>query len=248
MKRIAEICCGSLEDALIAQKAGADRIELNNAVYLGGLTPSMGTIKLTAENCNIPIVVMVRPRPGGFCYNDYEFKTMISDIEAMGNYNIEGFAFGCLDENRNIDKEKNKTIISTIHKYHKDAIFHRAFDCVKDPYETMKILIDLGVKRVLTSGLKPKAAEGANLLSELQHMYGDKIEILAGGGVNASNCSYLINKTGISQYHSSCRIWRADPTTVSNVSYAYTQSAHEECYEIVSYDKALEFIKAVREG
>ena len=115
MKRIAEICCGSLEDALIAQKAGADRIELNNAVYLGGLTPSMGTIKLTAENCNIPIVVMVRPRPGGFCYNDYEFKTMISDIEAMGNYNIEGFAFGCLDENRNIDKEKNKTIIISTH-------------------------------------------------------------------------------------------------------------------------------------
>ena len=93
MTRIAEICCGSLEDAVIAEKAGAHRIELNNAMYLGGLTPSLGTIELVVENCNIPIVVMARPRPGGFHYNEYEFNTMLSDIETMMNYDIEGVAF-----------------------------------------------------------------------------------------------------------------------------------------------------------
>ncbi len=182
MKKVAEICCGSIEDALIAQRAGADRIELNNAMYLFGLTPSLGTIKLAVESCHVPLVVMARPRPGGFNYNDHELDTILADIESMVEYDIEGVAFGCLDENRNIDKEKNKKIIDVIHKGNKDAIFHRAFDGVKNPFRSMELLIDLGVKRVLTSGLNTTAERGVELLAELQHSYGDKIEILAGGG------------------------------------------------------------------
>lgn len=246
MERIAEICCGSLEDALIAQKAGADRIELNNAMYLGGLTPSIGTIKLVAEKCHIPIIVMVRPRPGGFYYNNYELNTILSDIEAMMDYDIQGVAFGCLDENGNIDWDKNKMIIDIIHKYNKEAVFHRAFDCVKEPYSAMEILIDLGVNRVLTSGLKPRAIEGVDLLTELQYRYGDKIEVLAGSGVNASNCSYLINETGIIQYHSSCKSWRTDPTTIGNVSFAYGEPPHEKDYDIVNYHEAIKFVKEVK--
>lgn len=103
MNRVAEICCGSLEDALVAEKAGADRIELNNAMFLSGLTPSLGTIDLVVHQCNIPIVVMVRPRPGGFFYNPYEFETIVADVEAIAKYDIEGIAFGCLDENGNIE-------------------------------------------------------------------------------------------------------------------------------------------------
>ncbi|MBZ2175991.1 hypothetical protein K8M07_12150 [Schnuerera sp. xch1] len=247
MERIAEICCDSLEDALITQRAGADRIELNNSTHMGGLTPSIGTIKLVVENCQIPIVVMVRPRGAGFYYNEYEFNTMLSDIEFIVEYDIEGIAFGCLDENREIDKVKNKKIVDILDKHNKDAIFHRAFDCVKDPYKSIETLIDLGVKRVLTSGLKPKAIEAIDLLSELQNKYGDKIEILAGSGVNALNCKRLMDETGILQYHSSCKIWRKDPTTVSNVSYAYADNPNEEYHNIVSYEKALEFVKAVNE-
>lgn len=247
MGKIVEICCGSLEDALISQKAGADRIELNSAMHLGGLTPSMGTIKLVSEKCHIPIIVMARPRPGGFYYNDYEFQTMLADIKSMMDFNIKGIAFGCLDEDGSIDKDKSNMIIDIIHKYNKEAVFHRAFDCVKDPYEAMDILIDLGVKRVLTSGLKPKAVEGVDLLAKLQNKYGDKIEILAGSGVNASNCTYLINETGISQYHSSCKSWRTDLTTISNVSFAYAEAPHEKDYDIVSYDEIIKFVKAVKE-
>ena len=248
MKRIVEICCGSLEDAVIAQRAGADRIELNNAVFLGGLTPSLGTIKLVTENVNIPVVVMIRPRAGGFCYNDYEYDTMLSDIESILNYDIEGIAFGCLDEKMDIDKCKNKKIIDMAHKHKKDAIFHRAFDCVKDPYSSMEKLIDLGVDRVLTSGLKEKAVDGADLLAKLQSKYGDKIQILAGSGINATNCSYLVNKTGILQYHSSCRAWRKDPTTISNVSYSYGAHPYEGNYDLVSYNKAVELVSALKDN
>ncbi|MEH7387317.1 copper homeostasis protein CutC [Bacillus sp. JJ1521] len=246
MKRIAEICCGSLEDALNAQKAGADRIELNNAMYLLGLTPSIGTIQQVVANCTIPIVVMVRPRPGGFLYNEFEFRTMISDIEAILDYNIEGIAFGCLDENCNIDIEKNREIIDIIHSNNKDAVFHRAFDCVKDPFQSLEVLIDLGVKRVLTSGLKSTATEGKEILTKLQHEYGDKIEILAGGGVNASNISNLMNETGILQYHSSCKNWRRDPTTISNVSFSFAGNPHQEDYNIVDFSKAINFVNAIK--
>ncbi|WP_082692890.1 copper homeostasis protein CutC [Bacillus sp. FJAT-29814] len=248
MERMAEICCGSLEDALTAQRAGADRIELNNAMFLYGLTPSIGTVKLVVENCHIPIVAMVRPRPGGFFYNDDEFRTILADIEALADFDIEGIVFGCLDQDGNIDKDKNQAIVDMIHKYNKDAIFHRAFDCVKDPYQSMEELIDMGVKRVLTSGLKSTAMEGIDLLAELQHKYGEKIEILAGGGVNATNSSSLMNKTGILQYHSSCKNWRRDPTTIGNVSFAFAEPPHQEDYNLVDYNAAVKFVKALKES
>ena len=57
-----EICCGSYEDALAAWKGGAERIELNSAVYLGGLTPSIGSLRLVKENTGLKVISMVRPR------------------------------------------------------------------------------------------------------------------------------------------------------------------------------------------
>lgn len=247
MENIAEICCGSLEDALTAEKAGCDRIELNNAMFLSGLTPSPGTVRLVLKHCSIPVVVMVRPRPGGFHYNEYEFETMIKDIETLVTYDIEGIVFGCLDENGNIDIEKTKTIVNIIHQHKKDAIFHRAFDCVNDPFKSLETLIDLGVKRVLTGGLKTKAMDGIELLEKLQTKYGDKIEILAGGGINSFNVSKLMRRTNIKQYHSSCTGWRKDPTTGSeNISFAFAESPYHEHYNIVDYDTAVAFVKAVK--
>lgn len=249
LNRVAEICCGSLEDALVAEKAGADRIELNNAMFLSGLTPSLGTIDLVVHQCNISIVVMVRPRPGGFFYNPYEFETIVADVEAIAKYDIEGIAFGCLDENGNIDQEKNKRIIDLIHNYQKDAIFHRAFDFVNDPFESIEILIELGVKRVLTSGLKNSAMEGIELLRELEEKYGDKIDILVGGGVNSDNVSHFIQQTGIKQYHSSCTGWRRDPTTFKEqVSFSFAEPPHHEDYNIVDYQTAIKFVSSVKES
>lgn len=247
MKKVAEICCDSLEGALIAEKAGADRIELNSSMYLYGLTPSIGTIDLVTQHCHIPIVAMARPRPGGFRYNENEFQTMYADIEAMLDYNIEGIAFGCLDEHREIDKDQCEKIVDLIHKYDKDAIFHRAFDAVEDPFQSIETLIDLGVKRVLTGGLTEKAVNGINLLAALQEKYGDKIEILAGGGVTSGNVADLIRQTGISQYHSSCKSWRKDPTTVNrHMSFAFAQPPHEEYYNVVDYERAVQFVASVK--
>ena len=45
MKGLLEICCGSFEDVKTAWQNGADRVELNSALYLGGLTPSTANLQ-----------------------------------------------------------------------------------------------------------------------------------------------------------------------------------------------------------
>ncbi len=249
MERIAEICCGSLEDVITAEKAGADRVELNAALSLGGLTPSIASVKLATEICpNIKIVPILRPRGGGFHYNEWELQTMIKDLEEFVKLPIEGVAFGCLNVDGNIHKEQTRKITEFLHQHGKIAVFHRAYDCVKDPYKAMETIIEIGVNRVLTSGLAPKAVDCVQLLAELQKRFGERIEILAGSGVNEANVRTLIEKTGITQYHSSCKGWRKDPTTVGSVSYSYLPAPHESDYEIVSSEKAKAFVEAVKRG
>ena len=96
---------------------------------------------------------------------------MEMDTGFLVRHGADGIAFGCLNPDGTINRAQNERLISIIHEYGKEAVFHRAFDCTEDPYQSMEILIDMGVDRVLTSGLKAKAAEGAALLKELQAMY-----------------------------------------------------------------------------
>lgn len=244
MRKIIEICCGSYEDALAASRAGAERIELNSALFLGGLTPSVGSLRLTKANTDLKIICMVRPRGAGFCYSAEEFETMKIDVQLLMENGADGIAFGCLDEEGNIQIEQTKEIISIIKKYNGEVVFHRAFDCVKDPYQSMEILIGLGVDRVLTSGLKAKAMDGIELIGELQKRYGDKIEILAGSGINASNALETMEKTGIHQVHSSCKGWREDPTTTGEeVSYSYAEGIHKNDYDVVEEMLVKELVK-----
>lgn len=246
MEKIIEICCGSYEDAYNSYKGGATRIELNSALHLGGLTPSLATLQLTKKNTDLKVICMVRPRGAGFHYTEKEFEVMKVDARILMENGSDGLAFGCLDENGNIDKEQTKQIIDIIKEHKGEVVFHRAFDCVKDPYSAMETLIELGVDRVLTSGLELKAMEGIQLIKELQEKYGDKIEILAGSGMNASNAKEMMDVTGIYQVHSSCKDWVKDPTTAcNNVSYAYAPAPHEYDYDVVSLELVQKIVKSV---
>ncbi len=234
MDRIIEICCGSYEDAFAAYRGGAKRIELNSALHLGGLTPSLGTLRLVKKNTDLKVIAMVRPRGAGFCYSEADFEVMKADAEILMENGADGIAFGCLDENGEIQTEQTQIMIDIIKKYHGEVVFHRAFDCVKDPYESMEKLITMGVDRVLTSGLKAKAVDGMELIAKLQERYGDRIEILAGSGVNAFNAMEIMDKTGISQVHSSCKGWVNDSTTTGEeVSYSYAEGVHRDDYDVV---------------
>lgn len=247
MDKIIEICCGSYEDALVAYRAGAKRIELNSALYLGGLTPTLGTLQLVKKNTNLKVIAMVRSRGAGFCYSEADFEVMKMDAEILMENGADGIAFGCLDENGNIHIEQTQEIIDIIKKYHGEVVFHRAFDCVKDPYESMEKLIAMGVDRVLTSGLKAKAIDGIELIAKLQEVYGEKIEILAGSGINASNALYIMEKTGIRQVHSSCKGWSKDSTTTGKeVSYSYAEGIHRNDYDVVDEELVRKLVESAK--
>lgn len=246
MERIVEICCGSYEDAMNAYRGGAKRIELNSGLHLGGLTPSLGTLLLTKKNTKLKVITMIRPRGAGFCYSQEDFEVMKEDALLMMKNGADGIAFGCLKENGDIDKEQTKQIIDIVKEYKGEVVFHRAFDCVSDPFVAMETLIALGVDRVLTSGLEDKAMEGIEMIKTLQERYGDRIEILAGSGMNASNAKKMMDYTGIHQVHSSCKDWINDPTTSKNhVSYAYANPPHENDYDVVCLDLVKKIVKSL---
>lgn len=230
-----EICCGSYEDALAAWNGGAERIELNSALYLGGLTPTVGSLCLTKANTGLKVISMVRPRGAGFCYTEIETEQMFADARILMEQGSDGLAFGFLTEDGRIHSEKTSRMIQLIHAYQGEAVLHRAFDCVEEPYEAIEELIRLGADRILTSGLKETAVHGVPLLKELQERYGSQIQLLAGSGVNSKNAKALMEETGITQIHSSCRDWKEDKTTFGpSVNYCFAPAPHESAYDAVS--------------
>jgi copper homeostasis protein len=205
---VVEVCCGSLADARAAKCAGADRIELNSALCLGGLTPSIGTVRLVKKE-GIPSMAMVRPRGGGFCYSDAEFETMLADAEALVDAGSEGIVFGVLLADGAVDDARCRLMMDAVGKV--EAVFHMAIDCVPDWRCALDTLSALGVARVLTRGQAPTAAEGINTIREMFEYAAGRIEILAGGGVRKSNVREIIAKSGCSQVHFSLRTAPAGP-------------------------------------
>ncbi len=246
----AEICCGGYYDALQAFQGGAERIELNSALALGGLTPSAAVLRLVKEKLpSLKVVAMVRPRGAGFCYTEEEFSEMEGECRELLESGADGIAFGCLKADRTLDMEKTKQLVSMIKEMGKEAVFHRAFDCVREPFDVMEQLIGLEADRVLTSGLAKRAVEGAGLLKELQERYGNKIQILAGSGINKDNVRELLTRTNLRQAHSSCKAWKEDPTTTGNgVSYSMYPGERECMYDAVSAELVRAFVEQVREA
>ena len=243
MKKIVEVCAGSLEDCLIAQSEGADRIELNNAIHLGGLTPSLASLILAKEQVEIPIITMLRARPGGFFYNEEELETMYLDAKLLIEHGADGIVFGFLNSDASIDIENTKKFVDLANENNVEAIFNRAFDRANDPIQAIEDLIECGVDRVLTSGQMPSADLGIDLLAKLNADYGDKIGFCVGAGVNKDNVKEIIEKTDISEVHSSFKVWYEDPTTNGNVSYQYSSNGD---YEGVGKEKLKEFIDHLR--
>ena len=194
-----EICCGSIDDAIAAEKGGADRVELCSALFLGGLTPSVGTIQEAKRRLKIPIIVMVRPRGGGFAYSEAEMASMERDTEAAVESGADGVVVGILQSDGRIDVARCHRIRRLIGT--RQAVFHRAFDVTPDPFEALEQLVDLGFTRVLTSGQKDSVPEGVELIKNLIDRAGDRIEVLPGGGIQVWNVKEVVERTGSRQVH-----------------------------------------------
>lgn len=244
---IVEICCGSYQDGMTAYQYGAKRIELNSALSLGGLTPSLASLRLLKAQTDLTIICMVRPRGAGFDYRGQELVQIQCEAEMLLENGADGLAFGFLNDDHTIDIPMTKFMVDLCHQYHKVAVFHRAFDCCNDLDVAIKQLIDLKVDRVLTSGGKATALEGQECLRYLVDTYGEQIEILAGSGINADNAKDLIAATHVSQIHASCKDYATDVTTTGrDVSYAYYSNDHECDYEYVSGQNVLSLLDSVK--
>jgi copper homeostasis protein len=208
MPILLEICTASAEDCVLAEQGGADRVELNSALMLGGLTPSLGTLRQARGTSRLPIIAMVRPRGGGFCYSASEFNVMQRDAELALAEGAAGVAFGILTAQGEIDMERCKAFIKLVGG--REVVFHRAFDVVPNPFQALEQLVDLGVRRVMTSGQEASAYNGAQNIAQYVKRASGRIEILPGGGINRFTVADVVSRTGCDQIHASLTRTRAD--------------------------------------
>ena len=205
MERILEICCDSLESALIAEKSGANRIELCEDLLAGGVTPSAAKIKLLKKHLQIPVAVLIRPRPGDFVYNQWEKETIIENIKIAKQLGADAIVGGALNMDLSIDGDFTKVMIEATRPL--PFVFHKAFDVCKNDLEALNLLVDLGVNRLLTSGQKNTALEGQENIAQYIEQFGQRIEIMAGGGIRPNNMPELKKEEGLQQFHSAAKIW-----------------------------------------
>jgi copper homeostasis protein len=194
-----EICVDSMESAMNAQAAGSDRVELCDNLAEGGTTPSMGMIISARKNLSIGLHVIIRPRGGDFLYSPQEFEIMLKDIEICRESGVDGVVAGLLNPDGTVDLERTKYLAELAAPM--AVTFHRAFDLCSDPVKGMEDIILTGATRILTSGQKNFATEGAELLSLLIRMAGERIIIMPGSGLDESNIAMIAEKTGAKEFH-----------------------------------------------
>ena len=252
-KILFEVCCGCTEDAVQAEKGGADRIELNSALFLGGLTPSVGTVEAVKKLISIPVMCMVRPREGGFCYTDYDYDTMCRDAVAMIRAGADGIVFGFLKEDGTVDEARTADFLRVIRAENPEivTVFHRAIDVVPDVFAALDTLIELGVDRVLTSGQRASAVKGANTVKAMLAHAAGRIDILPGGGINADNVHGFVEDTGVKIVHASARSVRRDTSVCGNPEIFFGglidgKGVPEDEYKVTDADRVQAVVNALR--
>lgn len=193
-----EICCGNIEDVKIANYFPIKRIELNQGLSIGGLTPSYSLFNESIKISNVDIICMIRLREGNFVYTDDEFNIMYNDAKFFLENGASGIVFGFLTNDNEIDITKTKKMISLAKEYNKEAIFHRAIDVTNSYFDSLDILKSLNIDRILTSGHEKNAILGIDNLKKALKNY----PIIIGCGINDENLNYFIN-LGFNEIHGS---------------------------------------------
>ncbi len=194
-----EVCIDSVEGAIAAEQGGADRVELCANLLEGGTTPSAGMIRCVLQATCLPVMVMIRPRGGHFCFTAQEHGVMRAEAEMVLNQPVGGIVIGALTDAGEIDQPNCRALIHLAAG--RSVTFHRAFDQVADPHRGLETLVDLGVDRVLTSGQAPSAEAGLARLRELAAAASGRLSIMPGCGVRATNVSLILQRTGAHEIH-----------------------------------------------
>ncbi|MEB1528171.1 copper homeostasis protein CutC [Xanthomonas sp. WHRI 7945] len=198
-----EVAADSIGSALAAQAGGAMRVELCGGLDGGGLTPSFGTLAVLRDRLTIPLYVLIRPRVGDFVFNEAEVEAMRRDVEQCVRLGCDGVVLGALDPAGEVDMATMRVLIAAAGSL--GVTFHRAIDVSADPRRTLEDAIALGCERVLTSGARETAEEGAALIAALVQQAGARLSVMPGSGVSDTNLARLRALTGAREFHGSAR-------------------------------------------
>lgn len=194
-----EACVNSVESAIEAEAGGAYRVELCDNLFDGGTTPSFGAIEAARKELDIELNVIIRPRGGDFLYSDLELDIMKADVEAARTAGADGVVFGILQSDGAVNVEQSRELAALARPM--STTFHRAFDMCADPFAALEELIALGIDRILTSGQRPSAIEGAALIAKLVDAASGRIIVMPGVGIDETNITQLIGLTDAREFH-----------------------------------------------
>ena len=194
-----EVCVDSIASALAAERGGATRVELCSNLFEGGTTPSAGLISTVRHKISIGLHVMIRPRAGGFCYSADEFEVMQQDILNAKQLGANGVVLGILNTGGSVNIERSRKLVELARPL--TVTFHRAFDMSSDLFRALEDVIYTGANRILTSGGEPSAVEGMGALHRLVQAAGDRIILMACGGVRDHNVRAILNQTQVPEVH-----------------------------------------------
>lgn len=227
-KIILEVAVFTVEAAITAIHAGADRIEFCENPSEGGTTPSYGSLKTLIGLTEKPIFPIIRPRGGDFFYTSTEYECIKADLLLVKSLGYPGAVIGLLNADGTIDEFRTKELVDLAAPM--QITFHRAFDRCNNPYEGLEAIIRTGCKRILTSGQVPNAIDALPIIKTLVQKADDRIIILPGSGVRAHNCKQIIEETGVIEIHSSAR--KSIPSLMQ-----YKQTAMQENMVSIGVDE-----------
>lgn len=216
---LVEVAIDSLQGAEAAASAGAHRLELCSALELGGLTPGTGLLREIKRRTVLPVAAMVRPRSGDFCYDDRDFAVACAEVEALAAAGADLIVFGALTPDGDLDEDRMRRLCELAAPL--PVTLHRAFDVAADAAATLAAAIRTGAQRILTSGGRRTAVDGAPTIAALRQQAGARIAILAGGGVRAANVRDLVLATGVREVHLGATAWEPSPMRHRNAEISF---------------------------
>lgn len=237
MRYIIEIATTDFTTTKSAVEGGADRIELCSALSEGGLTPSYGLIRQYRKSFDVALFPIIRPRAGDFLFTDDEFELMKQDVLLCKQTGCDGVVIGLLNKDGSIDVKRTAQLVESA--YPLEVTFHRAFDRCKDPFTALEQLIKIGCQRILTSGQKPTAPEGVDLIAQLIKKADDRIIIMPGSGVRKENIKMIADKTGAVEFHSSLKGEKKSEMEFIHSAFNETKNAAIDPSEVKALRSAL---------
>lgn len=196
---LVEACVDSVASSIAAERGGARRLELCDALFDGGTTPSAGMIAACKAAVSIPVFVIIRPRGGSFVYSEAERDVMRRDVTIARELGADGIVIGGLLPDATIDVDLVRCLVETARGL--PVTFHRAFDLTPDLAASLELLADAGVQRVLTAGGAATAVEGATVLADLVRRSESRVVVMAGGGVREENVRALVDVSAVHEVH-----------------------------------------------